>query len=175
MTGFNMKQWLQENKSGVYSKTMNSEELDMQEDDNVSGTDLGVPQAAADAAMQQQDDQIGTYVDDAEMGEARAYGMDDKPDPEKYQIVRDEKSGKITQATNDDGDVFKIGDKVKMGKMSPRISSFIEEQGKVKAIITTGLVTQAIDIDGLETEVKEDVGVGYVMKVAPADPGSRRF
>lgn len=175
MTGFNMKQWLQENKSGVYSKTMNSEELEMQEDDNVSGTDLGLPQAAADAAMQQQDDQIGTYVDDAEMGEARAYGMDDKPDPEKYQIVRDEKSGKITQATNDDGDIFKIGDKVKMGKISPRISSFMEEQGKVKAIITTGLVTQAIDIDGLETEVKEDVGVGYVMKVAPADPGSRRF
>jgi len=134
---------------------------------------LGAPQAAADAAMQQQDDQIGTYVDDAEMGEA--YGMEDKPDPEKYQIVRDEKTGDIIKATNDEGSVFKVGDTVKMGKISPRIGAFKEEQGKVKAIVTTGLFSQAIDIDGLETEVKEDVGVGYVMKVAPADPDSRRF
>lgn len=58
MQDFNMKQWLMENKSGMFSKTLNE----------INPAALGAPQAAADAEMQQQDDENGDIVDNASMG-----------------------------------------------------------------------------------------------------------
>ena len=60
MKEFNMKQWLMENKSGAYSKTASSL-------NEINPAALGAPQAAADAKMQQQDDENGDMVDNASM------------------------------------------------------------------------------------------------------------
>lgn len=79
MTDFNLKQWLIENKSGIYSKVSLNEGLSAEKafaDDNENRGDLkeinpatlGVDQAAADARMQQQDDENGDMVDNASMG-----------------------------------------------------------------------------------------------------------
>ena len=81
MKNFNLKQWLIENKAGVYSKTDIPEDFDVTGDEtenrgdmNSDGTlqelnpaALGVQQAAADRQMQKQDDENGDWVDNASM------------------------------------------------------------------------------------------------------------
>lgn len=69
-----MKQWLIENKAGVYSK-VRSEDFNVHGDENVNRDDLeeinpaalGVGQAVADQEMQKQDDENGDWVDNASM------------------------------------------------------------------------------------------------------------
>lgn len=61
-----MKQWLIENKSGIYSKTVSSL-------NEINPTALGAPQAAADAEMQQQDDENENVV--AEDSEKEGIGV----------------------------------------------------------------------------------------------------
>ena len=78
MTNFNLKQWLIENKSGMYSKISLNESLDPKKafaDDNENRGDLeeinpaalGVGQAVADREMQKQDDENSDWVDNASM------------------------------------------------------------------------------------------------------------
>lgn len=79
MTNFNLKQWLIENKSGMYSKVSLNESLDAEKafaDGNENREDLeeinpaalGVGQAVADREMQKQDDENSDWVDNASMG-----------------------------------------------------------------------------------------------------------
>lgn len=79
MTQFDLKQWLIENKSGMYSKVSLNEALDPEKafgDDNTNRDDLqeidpatlGVGQAVADREMQKQDDLNSDWVDNASMG-----------------------------------------------------------------------------------------------------------
>jgi hypothetical protein len=78
MKNFNLKQWLIENKSGMYTKTSLKEGLDAgnafaddsenREDlEEVNPTALGVGQAVADREMQKQDDENSDWVDNASM------------------------------------------------------------------------------------------------------------
>ena len=64
MDNFNMKQWLQENKMGPYSKTLLNE---------INPAALGVGQEEADEEMQQQDAMRGTEVDNVSMGVVAEY------------------------------------------------------------------------------------------------------
>lgn len=64
MDNFNMKQWLQENKIGPYSKTLLNE---------MNPAAMGVGQAEADAEMQKKDDENGDWVDNASMGVVAEY------------------------------------------------------------------------------------------------------
>jgi len=79
MDQFNLKQWLIENKAGVYSRTSLNEALDPEKafaDDNTNRDDLqevdpaalGLGQAVADREMQKQDDLNSDMVDNASMG-----------------------------------------------------------------------------------------------------------
>lgn len=165
MQQFNMKQWLMESKSGMYSKTLNE----------VDPAALGAPQAAADAAMQQQDDENGDMVDNASMDvAAEAYGMEDMPDAERNKIQTD-KNGNIINATNDDGETFAVGSLVKdnNGK-DTKILGFKQNQGKVKAITSDngGLNVSEWDINGLTLD-EVDETVGYAMITKPSDPNRR--
>ena len=205
MQQFNMKQWLMENKSGMYSKvnevspadydTIAQAEFGMDYDQLGSGEKewvrdeaemkgsvneidpaaLGAPQAAADAEMQQQDDENGDMVDNASMDvAAEAYGMEDMPDAERNKIQTD-KNGNIINATNDDGETFAVGSLVKdnNGK-DTKILGFKQNQGKVKAITSDngGLNVSEWDINGLTLD-EVDETVGYAMITKPSDPNRR--
>lgn len=100
----------------------------------------------------------------------------EKPDPVKYKIQRDE-DGKVISATNIEGNTFKKGDTARLQPQDHSrvitISSFIEEQGKVKALYLVRGTPYVYNIDGLEPvnpEIDEEMGVGYVMKTKPSDP-----
>lgn len=99
MKNFNLKQWLIENKAGVYSKTNIFEDYDVQGDETENRGDmdsdanlqelnpaaLGVQQAVADRQMQKQDDENGDWVDNASMdvvAEARIGGYAEVHDEE---------------------------------------------------------------------------------------------
>lgn len=100
MDNFNMKQWLIENKSGMYSKTLSKE--DYSEESAVTSQTqnrsdlsemnpaaLGAPQAAADARMQAKDDQNGDWVDNASMdvvAERRYYRGTEEVEDEEITI-----------------------------------------------------------------------------------------
>ena len=205
MQQFNMKQWLMENKSGMYSKvneansadydTIAQAEFGMDYDqlgpgekewvrdeaetkgsvNEIDPAALGAPQAAADAEMQQQDDENGDMVDNASMGvAAEAYGMEDMPDAEKYKIETD-KGGRIISATNEDGERFTVGSLVKdnNGK-DTKVLGFKQNQGKVKAITSDngGLNVSEWDINGLTLD-EVDETVGYAMITKPSDPNRR--
>ena len=162
MQDFNMKQWLMENKSGMFSKTLNE----------INPAALGAPQAAADAEMQKQDDENGDMVDNVSMGvAAEAYFMGLEPDPEKYKIQTD-KNGSIVNATNEDGETFQVGSLVKdPNGRDAKILGFKGTQGKVKAITSDdgGLNMAEFDINGLTL----DEIVGYAMITKPSDPNRR--
>jgi hypothetical protein len=84
-------------------------------------------------------------------------------DAEKYQIKKDVK-GNIMQATNDEGNIFSKNDiaiAVDNGEKI-KISSFIEQQGKVKAIYIVRGTPYTIDIDGLKSvnEFKPGIDLG---------------
>ena len=75
MKNFNFKQWLIDNKSGMYSKTSLKEALDPENgfaDDNLNRGDmyeinpasLGIGQATADAEMQMQDDETDQVINE---------------------------------------------------------------------------------------------------------------
>jgi len=108
--------------------------------------------------------------------ETPMYGASDKPDATKYNIQRDN-YGKVISATNQEGTTFKKGDTAKLqpqdnGKVIV-INSFIEQQGKVKAIYSVRGTPYTYDIDGLDpvNPVKnEEIGIGYVTKTKLSDP-----
>jgi hypothetical protein len=165
MNTFNMKQWLMENKSGMYSKTMNE----------VDPATMGLDQDEADAEMQQQDDENGDMVDNASMDTVaedtpnRMRFSSLQPDAEKYKIQTNLK-GEIESATNEDGDTFVVGDKaVTADGETIEIKSLIGQQGKVKAIYYSGPTAYTYDIDGLEKIKEEQIGVGYVMKTKDSE------
>ena len=156
MNTFNMKQWLMENKSGMYGKTINE----------VDPATLGLAQDEADADMQDEDD--STMSEDIPSS-MPFQGL--QPDKEKYKIQTN-KLGQIESATNEDGDTFTIGDKaVTADGETVEIRSLIGQQGKVKAIYYSmpGLVAHTYDIDGLEKVKEEQIGVGYVMKTKDSE------
>lgn len=78
MKDFDLKNWLIQNKSGMYSKV--KKEVDFDEEsltssqtqnrgdlDELNPTVLGIPQDVADAEMQKKDDENGDWVDNASM------------------------------------------------------------------------------------------------------------
>ena len=81
--------------------------------------------------------------------EADAMFMDAPLDP-KYRMNKDGK-----RAINPDGVEFKVGDTAisKDNNQPIKIGAFKQEQGKIKAIYTDGLVTNTIDIDGLKKQM----------------------
>jgi hypothetical protein len=92
-----------------------------------------------------------------------SYWMNKPADAEKYQIKKDIK-GNIIQATNDEGNRFSKNDiaiAVDNGEKI-KISSFIEQQGKVKAIYIVSGTPYTIDIDGLKSvnEFKPGIDLG---------------
>lgn len=100
----------------------------------------------------------------------------EKPDSTKYSIQRDE-DGKIISATNQEGTTFKKGDTAKLQPQDKSrvvvINTFIEQQGKVKAIYSVQGTPYTYDIDGLDPvnpKTNEQMGVGYVMKTKLSDP-----
>jgi len=86
-----------------------------------------------------------------QLKEALGYWMNKPADAEKYKIKKDEK-GRILQATNDEGQTFSKGDAATAVDNGEKIaiSSFIEQQGKVKAVYMVRGTAYTIDIDGLE-------------------------
>jgi len=81
--------------------------------------------------------------------EASAMFMDAPLDP-SYRMNKDGQ-----RAINPDGVEFKIGDTAiaKDNNEPIKIGGFKQEQGRIKAIYTSGLVTGAIDIDGLKKQM----------------------
>jgi len=79
MKDFNLKNWLISNKAGMYSKVLKeatnfsdvsggTDQIQNRGDlDEINPAALGAPQAAADMAMQKQDDENGDWVDNASM------------------------------------------------------------------------------------------------------------
>ena len=81
--------------------------------------------------------------------EASAMFMDAPLDP-SYRMNKDGK-----RAINPDGVEFKVGDMAiaKDNNQAIKIGGFKQEQGRIKAIYTDGLVTNVIDIDGLKKQM----------------------
>lgn len=81
--------------------------------------------------------------------EASAMFMDAPLNP-SYRMNKDGK-----RAINPDGVEFKVGDMAiaKDNNQSIKIGGFKQEQGRIKAIYTDGLVTNVIDIDGLKKQM----------------------
>lgn len=79
-----------------------------------------------------------------------------KADDNKYKIQKDEQ-GNVIQATNDEGQTFKIGDEALAidNGQKIKISSFQNEQGKIKALYD--VYARPIDIDGLKPVVNADL------------------
>lgn len=78
MTDFDLKKWLIENRSGMYSKVAEADNYDETSDttdqvtnrgdlEEINPAALGADQAAADAEMQKKDDENGDWVDNASM------------------------------------------------------------------------------------------------------------
>jgi len=83
--------------------------------------------------------------------EASAMFMDAPLDP-SYRMNKDGQ-----RAINPDGVEFKVGDTAiaKDNNELIKIGDFKQEQGKIKAIYTSGLVTGTIDIDGLKKQTDD--------------------
>ena len=81
--------------------------------------------------------------------EASAMFMNAPLDP-SYRMNKDGK-----RAINPDGVEFKVGDMAiaKDNNQAIKIGGFKQEQGRIKAIYTDGLVTNVIDIDGLKKQM----------------------
>lgn len=94
--------------------------------------------------------------------EASAMFMNAPLDP-SYRMNVDGK-----RAINPDGVEFKVGDTAiaKDNNQPIKIGGFKQEQGKIKAIYTDGLVTSVIDIDGLKKQMDQakpqrDLGAAF--------------
>jgi hypothetical protein len=73
----------------------------------------------------------------------------------KESKVRTDMKGQIVQAVNSDNVTFSKNDEAKAidnGEII-KITGFMEDQGKVKALFSKGMFSSAIDIDGLEKVV----------------------
>jgi hypothetical protein len=83
--------------------------------------------------------------------EATAMFMNAPLDP-SYRMNKDGQ-----RAINPDGVEFKVGDTAiaKDNNQPIKIGGFKQEQGKIKAIYTDGLVTSVIDIDGLKKQMDQ--------------------
>ena len=77
----------------------------------------------------------------------------DEPADAKYDIKKDT-SGKIVQATNDEGVTFSMNDIVTTKDTGEKIkiAGFEETQGKVMAKYNTGMFFTSVDIDGLQKQ-----------------------
>ena len=75
----------------------------------------------------------------------------DEPANPKYNVKKDI-SGRLVQATNDEGVTFSMNDEAITRDTNKRIkiTGFEETQGKVMALYNTGMFFSSIDIDGLE-------------------------
>lgn len=197
MSQFDLKKWLIENKSGVYSKAKVEEEFDVEGDEVVNRGDLqelnpaalGVPQAVADREMQKQDDQNGDEVDNASMGvvaEAGAGGYVDIKDEELEidgvpTIVSCEVSYRLDRDRNLDSYriyVTELGmDREDVGEYipvtDPKIISQVENRLNTDEKLARPIIDQ-IDLSAashMESDIPETVG--YAMKVKV--PGEKPF
>ena len=174
-----MKEWLMENKSGMYSKI-----------NEINPALLGAGQAAADAQMQQQDDQKGDMVDNVSMGLEEVKGktttvkIEEEPFfvlGKEYMINGDvevetvpEESGhvfesvkiKITELHVENGDEYRqIQDPVAIKTVEDLINTDPKLNFELKDLISK----KDIDLsepeeDTYEPDVDEQIGVGYVSK-----------
>ena len=176
MDNFNMKQWLQENKVGPYTKTLLNE---------MNPAALGMGQEEADDEMLAKDsEEGGDWVDNAsmdvvaedDMEETVGWATIEKPATESADDERDvsdlerepsdafkrfvsQKRGeeaeaaRIKQATNADGQTFVIGDVAKTpdGK-TIKITGFRlgARDKKMKAIYNAGMYADVYDLDNLD-------------------------
>lgn len=157
MNTFNMKQWLQENRVGPYNKSLLTEDADTDE------------QNAEDAEQE-------TPVD------------------ESYEDWLSAKKGK--QAASEEHEGIRIGDRVKVDREAAEaLGMSSQETFIVKSFrtIKPGKMTQSVDatLMDLKGSIAGDVSVnylnkvistgiptneaGYVEKIAPSDPDSKRF
>ena len=83
--------------------------------------------------------------------EEASMNFKDEPANPKYNIKKDI-SGRLVQATNDEGVTFSMNDEAITRDTNKRIkiTGFEETQGKVMALYNTGMFFSSIDIDGLE-------------------------
>jgi len=189
MEKFNMKQWLIENKSGMYSKI-----------NEINPAALGAPQAAADAKMQQQDDLNGDMVDNVSMdtmAEARASHTTVTLEEEPFYIlgkeylvsgdvdvtvtsdfeetVIDDVEIKIKEIHVENGNEYvEVKDPVKVKMLEDLLNTDKELQFKLKdAVADKDFGDPADDIDDYEPEMDEQIGVGYVSKTRM--PGEKPF
>jgi len=94
-----------------------------------------------DKATEKAKEKEGREVEEAHMSFA------DAPLDPRYKLNKDGQ-----RALSPDGEEFKVGDEVVAidNGQKVKIQSFKIEQGKVKAIVNTGMFSSTIDIDGLE-------------------------
>jgi len=198
MKNFNLKQWLIENKAGVYSKANILEDFDVQGDEteNRSGlqelnpTALGAPQAAADAEMEKKDDENGDWVDNASMdvvAEAKIGGYAEVPDEEleidgiptiltcdvDYEL--DKESHSISdyriKITDLGMDKENAGEYVTIS--DPKAIAQVENRLNTDEKLAKPILDR-IDVSSatrFESDIPETVG--YVMKTKPSDPLER--
>lgn len=198
MKNFNLKQWLIENKAGVYSKIDIPEDFDVHGDETLNRSDLqeldpaalGTPQAVADRQMQKQDDENGDQVDNASMdvvAEAKIGGYAEVHDEEleidgistiltcdvDYELDKESHSIsdykiKITELGMDKGNV---GEYIPVS--DPKIIAQIENRLNTDEALAQPILDQ-IDVTSatrFESDIPETVG--YVMKTRPSDPLER--
>lgn len=99
-------------------------------------------------------------IDKANTREGQMYFKDAKVDQDKYTLDKDGEN-KIIRVAIKDGEVFSIGDDVttKDGE-AIKITSFVEEQSKIKAVYNTGMFFSSIDIEGLLPTVAKPSRLG---------------
>lgn len=172
MTNFDMKQWLTQNKVGPYSKMPlnESDPRDYDDDDDIhydptederdEGPDdygdgphdlYGLSAMKGFSPM----DEYSSGEDhvDYDDEKPRMPFAGEKPNQDKYKIQRSG-NGSVIAATNQYGDTFKVGDTAKLAPQDNErvvvINSFIEQQGKVKALYSEHGTAYSYDIDGLD-------------------------
>jgi hypothetical protein len=87
----------------------------------------------------------------AKAQEEASMNFADEPANPKYNVKKDI-SGRLVQATNDEGVTFSMNDEAITRDTNKRIkiTGFEETQGKVMALYNRGMFFSSIDIDGLE-------------------------
>lgn len=197
MKNFNLKQWLIENKAGVYSKTDIPEDFDVQGDETENRSDLqelnpaslGMQQAVADSNMQKRDDQNGDEVDNVAMdvvAEARIGGRVEVKDEELevdgipviVSCTVDYELNKERDLDTYSIEITELGmDRENQGEYlpvsEPRVIAKIENRLNIDEELAKPILDR-IDLSSatrFESDIPETVG--YVMKVRPSDPLER--
>lgn len=197
MKNFNLKQWLIENKAGVYSKTDIPEDFDVLGDEienrsdlqELNPTSLGMQQAVADSNMQKRDDQNGDEVDNTAMdvvAEARIGGRVEVKDEELevdgipviVSCTVDYELNKERDLDTYSIEITELGmDRENQGEYlpvsEPRVIAKIENRLNIDEELAKPILDR-IDLSSatrFESDIPETVG--YVMKVKPSDPLER--